>query len=180
MMRPRLRRPEMRRAIVLSPNGLTLANLFFGIFAIVSASRGDYSKAGLWVVCGGIADAFDGRVARTVGATGRFGEELDSLVDVVTFGLAPALIMYFAVLERDGSDWIWSFVFTACAVWRLARFTAAEPSQPQRVMLACESEFDACVPDVVSLARQLAAEIRGREPAGLAETYYAERAAGAA
>jgi len=126
MMRPRLRRPPMQRAVVYFPSGLTLGNLFFGVWAIVSASRGNFTMAGWCVVLGGICDAFDGRVARATGTGGRFGEELDSLVDVVTFGLAPAMIMYFAVLHRDGFDWVFSFWFTACAVLRLARFNVSQ------------------------------------------------------
>lgn len=125
-MKPPLRSPDVRRVVVLFPSGLTLANLFFGVFAIVTASRGDYTKAGWYVVFGGIADAFDGRVARATNSGGRFGEELDSLVDAITFGLAPSLIMYFAVLNRDGWDWFWGFLFTACAVLRLARFNVEQ------------------------------------------------------
>ncbi len=116
------RRPNMRRAVVLFPSGLTLANLFFGIFAIVAASRLDFVKAGVYVMIGGICDALDGRVARAANAGSQFGEELDSLVDAITFGLAPAMIMFFAVLNRDGWDWVWVFLYVACAVMRLARF----------------------------------------------------------
>jgi CDP-diacylglycerol--serine O-phosphatidyltransferase len=118
----RTRAPSMRRAVVLFPSGLTLANLFFGVFAIIAASRAEFTQAGWYVVLGGICDAFDGRVARATNTGGKFGEELDSLVDAITFGLAPALIMYFAVLNRSGWDWIWSYLFVACAVLRLARF----------------------------------------------------------
>ena len=125
-MKPRLPRPDVRRAVVLLPNGFTLANLFFGIFAIVSASRGNYSGAGVYVVLGGICDALDGRVARVTRTGSRFGEELDSLVDAISFGLAPALIMYFAVLNKDGWDWVFAFLFTACAVMRLARFNVEQ------------------------------------------------------
>jgi CDP-diacylglycerol--serine O-phosphatidyltransferase len=121
-MSPSIQPPNVRRVVVLFPSGLTLANLFFGVFAIITAARGDYTRAGWYVVLGGMADAFDGRVARATNTGGPFGEELDSLVDAITFGLAPALIMYFAVLNRDNWDWFWSFVFTACAVVRLARF----------------------------------------------------------
>ena len=120
-MRP-IPTPDVRRVTVLFPSGLTLMNLFFGVFAIVTATRGDYVRAGWYVVLGGIADAFDGRVARATNSEGRFGEELDSLVDGITFGLAPSMIMYFAVLNREGWDWFWCFLFTACAVLRLARF----------------------------------------------------------
>ena len=116
----------LRRHVVLLPNGFTLANLFFGVFAIVAASRGDYGRAGLYVVFGGIADALDGRVARATRTGSRFGEELDSLVDAISFGLAPALIMYFAVLNQHGWDWIFCFLFTMCAVIRLARFNVEQ------------------------------------------------------
>lgn len=121
-----MRRPQPRRAVVLLPNGFTLANLFFGVFAIVAASRGDYSRAGAYVVFGGIADALDGRVARATNTGSRFGEELDSLVDAISFGLAPAMIMYFAVLNQQGWDWILCFMFTMCAVIRLARFNVEQ------------------------------------------------------
>jgi CDP-diacylglycerol--serine O-phosphatidyltransferase len=119
-------RPDVRRVIVLFPSGLTLGNLFFGIFAIVAASRGEFTQAGWYVVLGGICDVFDGRVARATNSEGRFGEELDSLVDAITFGLAPAMIMYFAVLNKQGWDWFWCFLYTACAVLRLARFNVAQ------------------------------------------------------
>ena len=118
----RPKRPNMRRAVILFPSGLTLFNLFFGIFAIITATRGDFRRAGIYVLLGGICDALDGRVARATNAGSQFGEELDSLVDAISFGLAPAMIMYFAVLEHVGWDWVFVFLFAACAVMRLARF----------------------------------------------------------
>jgi len=125
-MRPPFGRPDMRRAVILAPSGFTLANLFFGVFAIVAASRFDFERAGLYVVLGGVMDTLDGRVARATKTGSRFGEELDSLVDAITFGLAPAMIMYFAVLNKVGWDWIWAFLFVACAVIRLARFNVEQ------------------------------------------------------
>lgn len=104
------------------PNGFTLANLFFGIFAIVAASRGQHVQAGWYIVIGGFCDALDGRIARATNTGSRFGEELDSLVDAISFGLAPAFMMYFAVLRHSGWDWIFVFLYCACAVMRLARF----------------------------------------------------------
>lgn len=115
-----------RRAVLLMPSGFTIANLFFGIWAIVSASRNEFDRAGLYIVLGGVCDALDGRVARATRTGSRFGEELDSLVDAITFGLAPAMIMYFAVLNREGGDWVWAFGFSACAVIRLARFNVEQ------------------------------------------------------
>ncbi len=133
-MRPmrgrRFRRPEVgrevKRAVVLLPNGFTLLNLFCGIYAIVLASRGRFDRAALFVVIGGVADALDGRVARATGTGSRFGEELDSLVDAISFGLAPALIMYFAALNTNGGDWMFVFIFVSCAVIRLARFNVEQ------------------------------------------------------
>jgi len=115
-----------RRAVVLLPNGFTLANLFFGVFAIVAASRGDFERAVSYIVFGGVADALDGRVARATNSGSRFGEELDSLVDAISFGFAPTMIIYFAVFNQAGWDWIFCFLFTMCAVIRLARFNVEQ------------------------------------------------------
>jgi len=119
-------RPDMRRAIFMAPSGFTLANLFCGVWAIVEASRGSFGLASLLIVVGGVADTLDGRVARATKTGSRFGEELDSLVDAITFGLAPAMMMYFIVLKQDGWDWIWAFAFVACVVIRLARFNVEQ------------------------------------------------------
>ena len=120
-----MRRLRPRAAIAL-PNGFTLANLFFGIFAIVAASRGEFNAAARFVVIGGIADMLDGRIARATNSGSKFGSELDSLVDAISFGTAPALIMYFLVLHEGRWDWIFCFFFTACAVMRLARFNVEQ------------------------------------------------------
>jgi len=131
--------PRFRRTIVLLPNGFTLANLFFGVFAIVAASRGDFSRAGTYIVFGGVADALDGRVARATGTGSRFGAELDSLVDAISFGLAPAMIMYFAVLNQVGWDWVFCFLFTMCAVIRLARFNVEQAGRAKRYFMGLPS-----------------------------------------
>ncbi len=121
--RPRRLRPK---AAIALPNGFTLANLFFGIFAIVAASRGEFDAAARYIVFGAIADMLDGRIARATNTGTKFGSELDSLVDAISFGTAPALIMYFVVLNKTGWDWIFCFFFTACAVMRLARFNVEQ------------------------------------------------------
>ena len=126
MKRARFRRPEVKRAVVLLPNGFTLFNLFCGIYAVVLASRGRFGTAAFFIVLGGVADSLDGRIARATGTGSRFGEELDSLVDAISFGLAPALIMYFAALNTNGNDWIYVFIFASCAVIRLARFNVEQ------------------------------------------------------
>ena len=121
-----------RRAVIMLPSGLTIANLFFGIFAVVAASRGDLSRAGLYVVIAGIFDVLDGRVARATNTGTPLGSELDSLVDIVSFGVAPAMIMYFAVLNHEGWDWVFSFAFIACAALRLARFNVEQAGRAKR------------------------------------------------
>jgi CDP-diacylglycerol--serine O-phosphatidyltransferase len=118
------RRPRrvVRRAVVLMPNGLTLFNLFCGVYAIILAIRGEFSAAPAFIVLGGIADVLDGRVARATGTGSRFGEELDSLVDAISFGFAPALMMYLELPSHGTWEWLFVFIFTSCAVMRLARF----------------------------------------------------------
>src|ERR1700694_6250298 len=75
------------RGLIIRPNGFTLASLFFGMFAIVAASRGEFDTAGLYVVFGGVCDALDGRVARATGTGSRFGSEAASLPGPVTVRL---------------------------------------------------------------------------------------------
>ena len=129
---PRVEVNRPRRAVVILPNGATLASLFFGVFAIIAASRSEFDTAARCVVAAGICDALDGRIARATGTGSRFGSELDSLVDAISFGLAPALIMYFAVLNRNGWDWIFAFLFVACAVIRLARFNVEQAGRAKK------------------------------------------------
>ena len=118
-----MRRPTIPRpSLVMLPNGFTLGSLFFGIFAIVAASRGEHVRAGWYIVTAAFLDMFDGRIARATNTGSRFGEELDSLVDAISFGVAPALMMYFAELNHTGWDWIFVWLYVACAVMRLARF----------------------------------------------------------
>ena len=124
--RPAPRRQGVRRAVVLMPNGLTLFNLFCGIYAIVLAIRGDFAAAPSFIVLGGVADTLDGRVARATGTGSRFGEELDSLVDAISFGFAPALIVYLELPDHGAWGWLLVFIFSSCAVMRLARFNVEQ------------------------------------------------------
>lgn len=121
-------RRGVRRAVVLMPNGLTLFNLFCGIYAIILAIHKEFAAAPGFIVLGGIADALDGRVARATGTGSRFGEELDSLVDAISFGFAPAMIVYLSrpPETQNNLDWLLVFIFTACAVMRLARFNVEQ------------------------------------------------------
>jgi CDP-diacylglycerol--serine O-phosphatidyltransferase len=126
MRRPAFRRPNVRRAGPWLPNGFTLANLGFGIFAIISASHGNFETAVRCIVFGGVCDLFDGAVARATGTGSQLGEQLDSLVDAISFGLAPAMIVYYGVLPQQGWGWLPVFMYVASAVFRLARFNVTQ------------------------------------------------------
>lgn len=115
----------LQRGVIILPGALTLTNLFFGMWAIVSAARGDYERSAWLIVFAAIADTLDGRVARRTKTGSRFGEELDSLVDAISFGVAPALIMYHVFL-REGWGWIAAFFYLVAVVIRLARFNVEQ------------------------------------------------------
>jgi CDP-diacylglycerol--serine O-phosphatidyltransferase len=117
------RRRRLRRGIIILPSAFTLGNLFLGVWAVVHAARGDFVTAGWLIVLGAVFDMLDGRIARYTATGSAFGEELDSLVDAVSFGVAPAFIMYFTFLKSGGEwSWILSFLYIVAAVFRLARF----------------------------------------------------------
>jgi CDP-diacylglycerol--serine O-phosphatidyltransferase len=119
-------RPALQGGVIIIPSALTLGNLFFGVWAIVAASRGEFTIAAWLIILAGVADTMDGRVARITQTGSRFGAELDSLVDAISFGVAPALIIYHLFLQDGSWGWIASFVYVAGAVIRLARFNVEQ------------------------------------------------------
>jgi CDP-diacylglycerol--serine O-phosphatidyltransferase len=105
------------------PNALTALNLVFGVFAIISAYHGQFLQAGGLIVAAMIADGLDGRVARYFGVSGDFGKELDSLCDLVSFGVAPGFLAYVLVLNELGfAGMAIAALFATCGALRLARF----------------------------------------------------------
>lgn len=112
-----------RKGVYLLPNLFTTGALFGGFFAIVSAMNGNFANAALAIFAAQILDGFDGRVARMTNTESRFGTEYDSLSDMVSFGLAPAIVTYSWALQPLGKFGLAAaFVFAACAALRLARF----------------------------------------------------------
>lgn len=112
-----------RKGIYILPNLFTLAALFGGFYAIVMAMNGRFEQAAIGVFCAMVLDSLDGRVARMTNTQSTFGEQMDSLSDMVSFGAAPALIMYEWSLRGMGKlGWIAAFVYCSCAALRLARF----------------------------------------------------------
>ncbi len=114
---------KRRKGIYVLPNLFTLAALFGGFYAIVMAMNARFEMAAIGVFCAMVLDSLDGRVARMTNTQSAFGEQMDSLSDMVSFGAAPALIAYEWALQGLGRwGWIAAFVYCACAALRLARF----------------------------------------------------------
>lgn len=112
-----------RKGIYILPNLFTLAALFGGFYAIVMAMNGRFEQAAIGVFCAMVLDSLDGRVARMTNTQSAFGEQMDSLSDMVSFGAAPALIVYEWALKGMGkAGWIAAFVYCSGAALRLARF----------------------------------------------------------
>ncbi|MDP3636497.1 MAG: CDP-diacylglycerol--serine O-phosphatidyltransferase [Azonexus sp.] len=116
--------PEIkRRGIYLLPNLFTTAALFAGFFAIVQAMQGDFERAAMAIFIAMVLDGLDGRVARMTNTQSAFGAEYDSLSDMVSFGAAPALVIYeWALRDMGRLGWIAAFIYCAGAALRLARF----------------------------------------------------------
>lgn len=111
------------KGIYMLPNMITLAALFGGFYAVVMAMNDRYDLATVGVFVAMVLDSLDGRVARLTNTQSAFGEQMDSLSDMVSFGAAPALIAYVWALQGLGRwGWIAAFVYCACAALRLARF----------------------------------------------------------
>src|SRR5512139_2274317 len=115
--------PPRRKGIYILPNLFTVAALFGGFYAIVMAMNDRFESAAIGVFCAMVLDSLDGRVARMTNTQSTFGEQMDSLSDMVSFGAAPALIAYEWALKGLGRwGWIAAFVYCSCAALRLARF----------------------------------------------------------
>ena len=130
----------LRRVVIIVPSLFTLFNLFFGIWAMVLATRGDFYRAGWFIVFAGILDTLDGRVARISGTGTRFGAELDSLVDIVSFGVAPAFLMYQVEFAEGGpAAWIFCYFYVMAAAIRLARFNVTQAGRAKSYFIGLPS-----------------------------------------
>jgi CDP-diacylglycerol--serine O-phosphatidyltransferase len=137
-------RSTRRRALATLPSLFTLGNMFCGFFAILVSIRGQYTLAAVLIGLSVLFDITDGAVARLVGAVTPFGLQFDSLADLVSFGLAPALLAF--TLFSQGQDewdplgWVACFVWVACAAIRLARFnTTIDPTADKRYFIGMPS-----------------------------------------
>ena len=130
----------IRRVVIVVPSLFTLFNLFFGIWSMVLATRGEFYRASWFIVFAGILDTLDGRVARISGTGTRFGAELDSLVDLVSFGVAPAFLMFQVEFAGAGSAaWIFCYFYVMAAAIRLARFNVTQGGRAKSYFIGLPS-----------------------------------------
>ena len=138
---------RFRRGVYLLPSMFTLANMFSGYACIVYAMRGELEKAAPLIGLAIIVDMLDGRVARMTGTTSQFGVEFDSLADIISFGVAPAILAFSWGLQSLGRlGWAAGFIFVAAAATRLARFNIQAATHDKRFFVGMPSPAAAGVP----------------------------------
>lgn len=139
-----------RRGIYLWPNLITTAALLSGFYSIIASMNGNFQQAIYAIFLAALFDGLDGRVARAIGAQSPFGEQFDSLSDMLAFGVAPAILMYSWALQDLGRIGLAAcFVFTACAAFRLARFNVQIGVVDKRYFIGVASPLAALM--IVSL-----------------------------
>jgi CDP-diacylglycerol--serine O-phosphatidyltransferase len=138
---------RIRRGVYLLPSMFTMANMFCGYACIVYATRGEFATAAPFIGLAIVLDMLDGRIARLTGSTSAFGIEFDSLADVISFGVAPAILSLSWGLEPLGRlGWAAGFIFVAAAAVRLARFNIQVGSQDKRFFVGMPSPAAAGIP----------------------------------
>ncbi|WOJ93477.1 CDP-diacylglycerol--serine O-phosphatidyltransferase [Congregibacter variabilis] len=139
-------RTVKRRGVFLLPNLFTTGALFCGFYAVVAAMRGDYETAPIAILFALVFDGLDGRVARLTNTASKFGAEYDSLADMVSFGVAPALVMFSWALGDLGKvGWSASFIYVACVALRLARFNTQVGVGDPNYFMGLASPAAACI-----------------------------------
>jgi CDP-diacylglycerol--serine O-phosphatidyltransferase len=129
---------EMSSKFYPLPCMFTIASLFCGFYSILAAIKGDFVIAATAILIAAVFDGLDGRVARLTGTTSTFGMELDSLCDMVSFGVAPGLLAYFWALQPYGRyGWLAAFLYIATTTLRLARFNSQQTGSKHFIGLPC-------------------------------------------
>jgi CDP-diacylglycerol--serine O-phosphatidyltransferase len=143
---------QFRRGVFLLPSMFTLANMFCGYACVVYATRGEFATAAPFIGFAMVLDMLDGRIARLTGASSAFGLELDSLADVISFGMAPAILAFSWAFSGDSPPlsrvgWAAGFLFVTAAALRLARFNIQSiASADKRFFVGLPSPAAASVP----------------------------------
>jgi CDP-diacylglycerol--serine O-phosphatidyltransferase len=123
----------MRKGIYLLPNIITLSSMFAGFYSIIASFNSDYERAAWAIMIASVFDVLDGWVARVTHTTSKFGIEIDSLSDAISFGVAPGVLVYSWSLQSFGKiGWLGAFFMVACAALRLARFNVQMGSEEKK------------------------------------------------
>jgi len=129
----KVKRVRKELLIYVIPSFITTLSLFSGFFSIISSIKGLWLQASAAIIVAGFFDGLDGRVARMTGTESRFGEEYDSMSDLVAFGVAPAILVYMWALQPFGRiGWLLAFFYLACAALRLTRFNVLKQSTEKK------------------------------------------------
>ena len=140
-------RRRLRRGVYLLPSMFTMASMFCGYACIVYSMRGEFVTAAPFIGLAIVVDMLDGRIARMTGTTSAFGVEFDSLADIISFGVAPAIMSFAWGLQPLGRlGWAAGFLFVAAAAVRLARFNIQAGSQDKRYFVGMPSPAAAAIP----------------------------------
>ncbi len=148
-----MKRRHRRDYILILPSAFTTGNLFCGFYSILKSIQGDFTSAAILVLIAGVFDVLDGRVARMTNCSSKFGVEYDSISDVVSFAMAPAIMAYLWALQPYGRLGVAaSFFFAACGALRLARFNTIADELPKSYFLGLPSPAAALFIAAVAIA----------------------------
>ncbi len=153
----------MRKGIYVLPNLITLSSMFAGLYSIIASLNSDYERAAWGIVIASVFDGLDGWVARMTHTATRFGIEIDSLADVISFGVAPGVLVYTWTLSSFGRiGWLGSFFLVACGALRLARFNIQMGSTEKKHFIGLPIPASALVIASTVLAYREMLDVLGR------------------
>ncbi len=140
------KRENLRKGVYVLPNLITAAGIFAGFYSIIATTDGNYETAAWFILLAAIFDGLDGKVARLTGTSSKFGVELDSLADVVSFGVAPGVLLYVWALRPFGKlGWLAAFLYVICGALRLARFNVQVSTVESKRFIGLPIPAAACI-----------------------------------
>ena len=140
------KRENLRKGVYILPNLITSCSMFAGFYVIIASTDGNFVRAAWFIFLSAILDGLDGKVARMTGTTSKFGVELDSLADVIAFGVAPGVLMYTWALKPFGKlGWLAAFLYVVCGALRLARFNVQVSTVESKRFIGMPIPAAACI-----------------------------------
>lgn len=140
------KRENLRKGVYLLPNLITAGGIFAGFYVIIASTSGEFVKAAWFIMLAAVFDGLDGKVARLTGTASKFGVELDSLADVISFGVAPGVLLYEWALRPFGKlGWLAAFLYVICGALRLARFNVQVTTVESRRFIGLPIPAAACI-----------------------------------